>query len=96
MPPFLAVHLLMFVTMPWPIALAAVMLSIVVSFPLARLFDLGGSSIWPPALVHAVVQGTVKIVVVPDAGWFPIVWMAASAVLPMLVFLMRERRRAPW
>lgn len=92
MPPFLAVHMLMFLTMPWPIAAAAVLLSVVISFPLARLFDLGGSSIWPPALVHAVVQGSVKVVAVPESGaWFAIVWMAASAVLPMLVFLIRDR-----
>ena len=78
--------------MPWPVALAALLLSLVLSFPLARLFDLGGSTIWPPALIHFVVQGTVKIVEVsgPGSPAFPLVWIAASAVIPMLVFVLRR------
>ena len=93
-PPFVAVHLLLFATMPWPIALAALLLSVIISFPLARLFELGGATIWPPALVHFVVQGTVKIVAVTgneSAAAFPLVWMAASALVPWLVFLIPRR-----
>ena len=41
--PFVAVHLLLFATMPWPVALAALLLSVVLSFPLAQLYELGGS-----------------------------------------------------
>lgn len=91
--PFVAVHLLLFATMPWPIAAAALLLSVAISFPLARLLELGGMTIWPPALVHFVVQGTVKIVELAGepAASFPIVWMAASAVVPWLVFLMPRR-----
>lgn len=91
--PFVAVHLLLFATMPWPIALAALLLSVIISFPLARLFELGGATIWPPALVHFVVQATVKIVEIAGepAASFPIVWMAASAVVPWLVFLIPRR-----
>ena len=91
--PFVAVHLILFFTMPWPIALAAVLLSMILSFPLAHLFELGGSTIWAPALVHFVIQGTVKVIVLPDggAGSFPIVWMAASAVVSMFTFVARRR-----
>jgi hypothetical protein len=91
------VHLLLFFTMPWPIALAALLLSLVLSFPLARLFDAGGATIWPPALIHFVVQGTVKIVEVsgPAAAAFPLVWMAASAAIPMVVFVRRPPRNDP-
>jgi membrane protease YdiL (CAAX protease family) len=92
-PPFVAVHLLLFATMPWPIATAALLLSVLVSFPLARLLVLGGGTIWPPALVHAVIQGTVKLVAISgdeSAASFPLVWMAASAVVPWLVFLLRR------
>ncbi len=64
--PFAAVHLLLFTTMPWPIALAALTLSVALSVPLAHLFELGGSTIWAPALLHAVIQGAVKIVVFPE------------------------------
>jgi len=87
--PFVGVHLFLFFTMPWPIALAAVLLAVVISFPLAHLFELGGGTIWAPALLHFVVQGTVKIVVMSgdSAALFPIVWIAASGVVPMSALL---------
>ena len=93
MPPFVAVHLLLFLTMPWPIALAALVLSVVLSFPLAHLFELGGHTIWAAALLHFVIQATVKVVVVTgdSASVFPLVWMAASAVLPLFVLLISRR-----
>jgi membrane protease YdiL (CAAX protease family) len=87
MVPFVGVHLILFLTMPWPIALASVLLSVVISFPLARLFELGGSTIWPPALLHFVIQGTAKVLVFPEGGdSFALAWMAASAAIPLLVF----------
>ena len=94
--PFVGVHVLLFFTMPWPIALAALLLALVLSFPLAHLFDRGGATIWPPALIHFVVQGTVKIVEVsgPGSPSFPLVWIAASAVIPMLAFVLRGPLRA--
>ena len=87
--PFVAVHLFMFLTMPWPIALAALFLAVAISFPMAHLYELGGATIWPPALLHFVVQGTIKVVVVEGAmaPAFPLVWMAASAIFPMLALL---------
>jgi membrane protease YdiL (CAAX protease family) len=83
--PFAAAHLYMFATMPWPIALTALALSVALSFPFAHLYDLGGGAIWAPAIAHAVVQGAVKLIVIED-GVFPIVWMAASALALWLVF----------
>ena len=87
--PFVAAHLILLFTLPWPIALASIALAIVLSFPLARLYDLGGGTIWGPAILHAVIQGAVKVIVIPDAASaaFPIAWIAASAVVPMAVFL---------
>jgi predicted permease len=38
---FVAVHLLPFMTMPWMVALAALLLSVMLSFPLAHLFEIG-------------------------------------------------------
>jgi hypothetical protein len=38
--------------MSWPVALAAVGLAVVLSFPLAYLFELGGRTIWAPAILH--------------------------------------------
>jgi hypothetical protein len=84
-------HLLLFVTMAWPIALAATALSLVVSFPLAHLFELGGRTVWAPALLHFFIQSPIKIVEMsgPAARFYPIVWMSAAAVIPWLVFLAR-------
>ena len=92
--PFVAVHLLMFVTQPWPIAAASLALALVSSFPLAWLFELGGGTIWAPALLHFVIQGTVKLVVFPDdtASTFAVVWIAASAVVPLGLFAVPGRR----
>ena len=84
--PFVAVHLILFATMPWPVALAAVFLSTIISFPLARLFELGGNTIWAPAILHFVVQATIKIVETPGDTGLPIAWMAASMIIPWLVF----------
>ena len=93
--PFAAVHLGLFLTMPWPIALAALILSIVLSVPLAHLFELGGGTIWAPALVHFVVQGTVKVISFSDASGsgFPLLWMAASALVPMCALLVPRPER---
>lgn len=88
--PFVAAHLLMFATMSWPVALAATALALVTSFPLARLFELGGRTIWAPAIVHFVIQGAVKVVEMPGAAMlYPMMWLAACAVAPWIVFAFR-------
>jgi membrane protease YdiL (CAAX protease family) len=94
--PFTIVHLLLFVTLPWPIALAALLLSVLLSFPLAHLFELCGNTIWGAALLHFVVQGTLKVLVISGETILPmpLVWMAAGAVIPFLVFLVPHRAPA--
>ena len=91
--PFAAIHLVLFVTLPAPIAAASLALSVVLSFPLAWLYELGGGTIWGPAILHATVQGTVKIIEPRESGTalFAIIWMAASAVIPLLAFAVRPR-----
>jgi membrane protease YdiL (CAAX protease family) len=90
--PFAAVHLVLFLTLPAPIAAASLALSIVTSFPFAWLYEIGGGTMWGAAVLHATVQGTVKLVApeVPTA-LFPVTWMAASAVVPLLAFAVRPR-----
>lgn len=93
--PFVAVHLVLFLTMPWPVAVAAVLLSAILSAPLAYLFELGGGTVWAPALVHFVIQGAIKVVTPQgSAALLPLAWMAASAVLPFLVIFVPRRPRA--
>ena len=92
--PFVLVHVWLFVTMPWTIALASVILAVVVSFPLAHLFELGGGTIWAPAIVHAAVQAVAKLAVPQDGGevLFPLAVMASSALIPMAAFLVGRDR----
>jgi membrane protease YdiL (CAAX protease family) len=88
--PFVFVHLVLFFSMPWPIASASVVLAIFISFPLAYLYELGGNTIWAPALLHFVIQATVKVLVFPrGAESFALTWMAASALVPLLVFAVK-------
>lgn len=96
MPPFAGVHLTLFVTLPFGVALAALALAVVMSFPLARLYEPGGETIWAPALLHFFAQATVKVLVVAGEGspTFPFIWMVASAVLPLLALLIGGPRRA--
>jgi membrane protease YdiL (CAAX protease family) len=91
--PFIAVHLLLFATLDFPLALAALVVSVSLSFPLAWLFDRSGGSVWPPAILHFTVQGSIKLVTVPKASSMlvALAWMTFAALLPWLVFLLRPR-----
>ena len=84
--PFVGVHLLMFATTPWPVALAALVLAAVISFPQAYLFELGRNTVWAPALIHFVIQATPKVLVFSgDAQTFPLIWITASILVPLVV-----------
>ena len=86
--PFIFVHLILFYTMPFPIAAASIILSIITSFPFAYLFELDGKTIWSPAILHFVVQGTLKVLVATDeSAWlFPFFWMTVCALIPLTAF----------
>lgn len=90
-----AQHTLILWELPLPIAIAALVVALLSSFPLAHLFEVGGNTIYGPALLHAVIQGAPKVIVVPESTLLPaqLGWMAASVVLPYLAFLVR--RAAP-
>jgi membrane protease YdiL (CAAX protease family) len=94
MVPFTAVHLLLFATLPAPIAAASVLLAVATAFPLARLFELGGGNVWAPALVHGAIQ-TIKLCEPPEAhaAVFPLGWMLLAGLLPFLAFLAPRGRR---
>jgi membrane protease YdiL (CAAX protease family) len=85
--PFVVVHLPLFAIFSWPVALASVLLALILSFPLAYLFELGGSTIWPPALLHFTVQGALKVLDLGGDALLPLIWIGASVAIPYLVFL---------
>jgi membrane protease YdiL (CAAX protease family) len=88
--PFAGVHALLFLSLDFTIALASILLALSLSFPLAWLFEAGGGSVLPPAIVHAVVQGAIKLVEVEDGfSTLAVGWIALSAVAPWALFLLR-------
>jgi membrane protease YdiL (CAAX protease family) len=89
--PFVAVHLLLFATLDPGLAAASIGLSLAVSFPFAWLYERSENSIWPPAILHAATQAGIKLVIVPDDALPSLAfgWMALTAVVPWLVFLLR-------
>jgi hypothetical protein len=92
--PFVAVHLTLFLTLDFAVAFAAVLVSVSLSFPLAWLFDRAHGSLWPGAIVHAVVQAPIKLVEL-ESGSFTAVavaWMVLSALAPWTLFLLRPER----
>jgi membrane protease YdiL (CAAX protease family) len=93
--PFFVVHLPLLATLHLPVAVAAILLSLSLSFPLAWLFERGGGSIWLPALVHAVVQGAIKLVEPNGNGLLALYWIGLAAVLPWALFALRNERELP-
>lgn len=86
--PYVLVHLPLFAYLPWQLAAASLGLAAATSFSLPRLFEAGGWTIWPPAVLHFAIQATVKLLALDDLPpSFPVVWMMASALVSLLIFL---------
>lgn len=94
--PFALVHLALFFTMPWPIAAASLVLSIIMTPALCQLYELGGRTIWAPALLHATAQGAIKLVDMEGANvsTLPLIWIGACAAIPQLAFFWRRADQA--
>ena len=93
--PFVLVHALLFLTLDFQIALAALLVSLSLAFPMAWLFERSAGSVLPPAIVHGVVQGAIKVV--EDGPAFPMLalaWMGACATAPWLLFALRPARES--
>lgn len=92
--PFAAAHVPLLWTLDIPVAVLALAMAIALSFPFAWLFDRANGSIWPGAILHAVVQGSIKLLIDGDAAFqaLAVAWVAVGAVAPWLLFLLREQR----
>lgn len=88
---FAAAHLPLFFQLSPEVAGTALLLAVALSFPLAWLFEIGGGTVWLPAVLHFVVQGTLKLLEISDttAGAAAVAWMGLAAVVPFLVFAFR-------
>lgn len=89
--PFVLVHLALFVTMEFAIALTSLLVALSLSFPLAWLYERGSNSIWPPAILHFIIQGAIKLVAAPDADFITLAiwWMGLTIVAAWAVFALR-------
>lgn len=88
---FAAAHLFLFVGNPFAIALAGTLVAVSAAFPLAYLFERGGSTIWAPAIFH-VATHAIRLVAIPETLYTTAVtaWLVMEIGLPLLVFAFRK------
>jgi membrane protease YdiL (CAAX protease family) len=86
--PFAAAHIALLWSLDLSLALLALAMAIAWSFPLAWLFDRAGNSIWPGAILHAVMQSGIKLLVDDGAAFqsLAIAWVALGLLTPWLFF----------
>jgi membrane protease YdiL (CAAX protease family) len=87
--PFALVHLALFLTLPWAIALTALVMSVAMTFPLSWLYELGGRTIWAPAVLHTALQAVPKLIT-PDDATFQIVWMVGGMIVAWSAFVVQR------
>jgi len=87
--PFALVHFALVLTLPWTIALTAIAMSVVMTFPLSWLYELGGRTIWAPAVLHTVLQAVPKLIML-DSATFQIGWMVGGMIVAWSAFIVRR------
>lgn len=88
---FTAIHLLLFVQNPFVVALAATLIALVASFPLALLFERAGFSIWPTVIIH-VATHTIRFFVIPEPYTMSVLvaWLGLQIFMPLLILPFRR------
>jgi membrane protease YdiL (CAAX protease family) len=83
---FTAVHLLLFAQNPFIVALAATLVALLGSFPLAFLYERAGFSIWPVAILH-VATHFIRLVSIPEpqAMTVTVAWLGLLIGMPLLI-----------
>lgn len=86
MPLIAAGHIPIFVTLGPAIGLGAMLVAAVTSIPLGYLYETGGRSIWPAALVHTAID-SFKLVLIPAVALstFSMLIIVVSLAVPLLV-----------
>lgn len=84
---FGAMHLLLFLWLPFPIAIAALLLAIISAYPTAYLFEKGNKTIWPSAILHSAALATNLFVIPTDITVsFSLMWIGIVLIFLFLVF----------
>lgn len=85
---FGAMHLLLLLWLPIPIAIAAILLAIISAYPTAYLFEKGNKTIWPSATLHSAALATNLFVIPPDITVsFSLLWIGVVLVFLFMVFV---------
>jgi membrane protease YdiL (CAAX protease family) len=84
---FGAMHLLLLLWLPLPIAVAAIILAIIAAYPTAYLFEIGNRTVWPSALLHSTALAT-NLFEIPDplTTSLSLLWIGVVLIGLFLVF----------
>lgn len=86
---FGAMHLLLLLWLPLPIAVAAILLAILAAYPSAYLFEAGNRTIWPCAILHTTALATNLFEVPADqAVSLSLAWIGVVAIGLLLTFVL--------
>ncbi|MGW6197995.1 CPBP family intramembrane glutamic endopeptidase [Kribbella sp. NPDC055110] len=93
MPLVAATHIPVIASSGIAVGIAAMLVAAVTSLPLAHLYELGRSTVWAPAVVHAAID-SFKLVTIPDDArlTFSLALAGVSLTIPLLALLVRRTR----
>lgn len=85
---FGAMHLLLLLWLPLPIAIAAILLAIIAAYPTAYLFEQGNRTIWASAILHSAALAT-NLFVIPQeiSVSLSLLWIGVVLICLFLTFL---------
>ena len=86
-------HAPIVVTDGWLVGALATLTAAITCWPMAYLWERGGHTMWAPVLLHGLI-GTWQLFERSNTPAFPMLVMAASITVPLLVFLPAMRRTA--
>jgi membrane protease YdiL (CAAX protease family) len=96
MPLLVLTHVPIAVNSGWVVGLAAMLVAAVTTLPFAYLYELGGRTIWAPALVHAAIDTFRALTVDPaDTMVFSLYVSALALVVPLVAFPLGKLVRRP-
>jgi membrane protease YdiL (CAAX protease family) len=80
-------HLLLLLWLPLPIALAAILLSILAAYPTAYLFEKGNRTVWASAILHSTALVTNLFVIPPQVTVsLSLLWISVILICMFLIF----------
>jgi membrane protease YdiL (CAAX protease family) len=85
---FAAIHLLLLLWLPLPVAIAALVLAIIAAYPSAYLFETANRTIWPSAILHSAALATNLFVIPADVMVsLSLLWIGVIVIGLILVFV---------